>query len=77
MSTEASSRAFSEAQSLIPGGVNSPVRAFSSVGGTPLFISEGEGGYLKDIDGNKYVDYVQSWGPLLFGHRDESVEKAA
>jgi len=76
MSTEASKKAFEEAQSLIPGGVNSPVRAFKSVGGTPLFITEGEGAYLKDIDGNKYVDFVQSWGPLIFGHRDESIEKA-
>ena len=76
MSTESSKQAFQEAQELIPGGVNSPVRAFSSVGGTPLFISEGEGGYLQDIDGNKYVDFVQSWGPLIFGHRDESIEKA-
>jgi len=76
MSTEASTKAFNEAQSLIPGGVNSPVRAFKSVGGTPIFISEGEGGYLKDVDGNMYVDYVQSWGPLIFGHRDESIEAA-
>lgn len=76
MSIEASVKAFEEAQSLIPGGVNSPVRAFSSVGGSPLFIKEGEGGYLVDIDGNKYVDFVQSWGPLIFGHRDESVEAA-
>ena len=76
MSTEASSKAFEQAQSLIPGGVNSPVRAFSSVGGTPLFITEGNGAYLTDIDGNKYVDFVQSWGPLLFGHRDESIESA-
>ena len=76
MSTEASKKAFDEAQSLIPGGVNSPVRAFKSVGGTPIFITEGEGAYLKDVDGNKYVDYVQSWGPLLFGHRDESIEAA-
>jgi len=76
MSTEASIKAFEEAQSLIPGGVNSPVRAFKSVGGTPLFIAEGEGAYLTDIDGNKYVDFVQSWGPLLFGHRDESIENA-
>ncbi|MBU1658409.1 glutamate-1-semialdehyde 2,1-aminomutase [bacterium] len=76
MSIEASLKAFEEAQSLIPGGVNSPVRAFKSVGGTPLFITEGEGAYLTDVDGNKYVDYVQSWGPLLFGHRDESIEKA-
>lgn len=76
MSTEASLKAFEQAQSLIPGGVNSPVRAFSSVGGTPIFIAEGNGAYLTDIDGNKYVDFVQSWGPLLFGHRDESIENA-
>jgi glutamate-1-semialdehyde 2,1-aminomutase len=76
MSTEASKKAFDEAQSLIPGGVNSPVRAFKSVGGTPIFITEGEGAYLKDVDGNRYVDYVQSWGPLIFGHRDESIEAA-
>ena len=76
MSTEASKKAFDEAQQLIPGGVNSPVRAFKSVGGTPLFITEGEGAYLTDVDGNKYVDFVQSWGPLIFGHRDEAIEAA-
>jgi len=76
MSTEASKKAFQEAQSLIPGGVNSPVRAFKSVGGTPIFITEGEGAYLTDVDGNKYVDFVQSWGPLIFGHRDEAIETA-
>ncbi len=76
MSIDASLKAFEEAQNLIPGGVNSPVRAFKSVGGTPIFITEGEGAYLRDVDGNKYVDYVQSWGPLLFGHRDETIEAA-
>jgi len=76
MSTQESLKAFDEAKELIPGGVNSPVRAFSSVGGSPIFIAEGEGGYLKDIDGNKYVDFVQSWGPLIFGHRDEAIELA-
>jgi len=76
MNTEASKKAFEEAQNLIPGGVDSPVRAFKSVGGVPIFITEGEGAYLKDVDGNKYVDYVQSWGPLLFGHRDEAIEAA-
>ncbi len=76
MSIENSLKAFKQAQTLIPGGVNSPVRAFKSVGGTPIFIAEGNGAYLTDIDGNKYVDYVQSWGPLLFGHRDESIENA-
>jgi len=76
MNTQTSVKAFEEAQTLIPGGVNSPVRAFQSVGGTPIFISEGKGAYLTDVDGNQYVDFVQSWGPLLFGHRDESIEKA-
>ncbi len=76
MSTKASQKAFDEAQNFIPGGVNSPVRAFTSVGGTPIFITEGDGAYLVDVDGNKYVDYVQSWGPLIFGHRDEAVENA-
>jgi len=76
MSKDKSLEAFKEAQELIPGGVNSPVRAFASVGGSPIFVSEGEGGYLKDIDGNRYVDFVQSWGPLIFGHRDESIERA-
>jgi len=76
MNTEISQKLFKEAQDLIPGGVNSPVRAFKSVGSTPLFISEGKGGYLKDVDGNEYVDFVQSWGPLIFGHRDETIENA-
>lgn len=67
---------FKKAQELIPGGVNSPVRAFKSVGGTPVFIKEGKGAYLIDVDGNKYVDYVQSWGPLIFGHRNETIENA-
>lgn len=76
MNTQSSKNAFNEAQELIPGGVNSPVRAFKSVGGTPIFIEKGEGGYLVDIDGNRYIDYVQSWGPLIFGHADESIENA-
>ncbi|MGE4472282.1 MAG: aminotransferase class III-fold pyridoxal phosphate-dependent enzyme, partial [Sulfuricurvum sp.] len=76
MSIEHSLHAFEKAQQLIPGGVNSPVRAFKSVGGIPRFIARGEGGYLIDIDDNRYVDYVQSWGPLIFGHRDESIENA-
>jgi glutamate-1-semialdehyde 2,1-aminomutase len=76
MSIEHSQAAFEKAQQLIPGGVNSPVRAFKSVGGIPRFIARGEGGYLIDIDENRYVDYVQSWGPLIFGHRDESIENA-
>ena len=68
--------AYAEAKKVIPGGVDSPVRAFGSVGGTPPFIERGEGGYLVDIDGNRYVDYVQSWGPLIFGHCDPTVEAA-
>ncbi|MGD9970327.1 MAG: glutamate-1-semialdehyde 2,1-aminomutase [Sulfuricurvum sp.] len=76
MSIEHSLQAFEKAQQLIPGGVNSPVRAFKSVGGVPRFIASGEGAYLIDVDGNRYVDYVQSWGPLIFGHRDESIENA-
>ncbi len=76
MSTKSSQEAFKQAQELIPGGVNSPVRAFSSVGGSPLFIKEAKGAFLTDVDGNNYVDFVQSWGPLLFGHRDEGIESA-
>ena len=76
MSIEHSLEAFKEAQKLIPGGVNSPVRAFKGVGGTPRFIASGEGGYMTDIDNNRYVDYVQSWGPLIFGHRNEEIENA-
>ena len=69
-------KAFEEAKQYIVGGVNSPVRAFNSVGGTPPFIERGEGGYLIDIDGNSYIDYVQSWGPLILGHTDERIQKA-
>jgi glutamate-1-semialdehyde 2,1-aminomutase len=76
MNIQHSQEAFLKAQELIPGGVNSPVRAFKSVGGIPRFIASGEGAYLIDIDNNRYVDYVQSWGPLIFGHRDESIENA-
>jgi glutamate-1-semialdehyde 2,1-aminomutase len=68
--------AFEKAYQVIPGGVDSPVRAFKSVGGTPLFIDRGEGGYLYDIDGNRYIDYVQSWGPLIFGHCDKDIQDA-
>ncbi|MCF6157452.1 MAG: glutamate-1-semialdehyde-2,1-aminomutase [wastewater metagenome] len=71
--TEKSEKLFAEAQNLIPGGVNSPVRAFGGVGGTPLFIKSGAGCYLTDIDDNKYVDYVGSWGPLILGHAEPRV----
>ncbi len=65
---------FNEAKQVIPGGVNSPVRAFKSVGGTPPFIKRGEGPYLIDEDNNTYIDFVQSWGPLIFGHCDKEIE---
>ncbi len=76
MAYEKSIAAFEEAYKVIPGGVDSPVRAFSGVEGTPPFIERGEGGYLVDIDGNRYIDFVQSWGPLIFGHCDADIEKA-
>jgi len=67
---------FQEAQNLLPGGVDSPVRAFRAVGGQPLFIECGEGPYLYDVDGNRYIDYVLSWGPLITGHAHPNVVKA-
>jgi len=67
---------FSRAQSSIPGGVNSPVRAFKSVGGTPIFIQSAKGAYLYDVDGNKYIDYIASWGPMILGHAYEPVISA-
>jgi len=67
---------FTRAQKLIPGGVNSPVRAFRSVGGTPPFIARGEGSKIYDVDGNEYIDYVLSWGPLILGHRPQIVTDA-
>ncbi len=73
---ERSIAAYEAAREVIPGGVDSPVRAFKSVGGTPPFIERGEGAYLIDIDGNRYIDYVQSWGPLIFGHCDADIEAA-
>ncbi|HHO65340.1 MAG TPA: glutamate-1-semialdehyde 2,1-aminomutase, partial [Epsilonproteobacteria bacterium] len=76
MAYEKSIAAFEEAYKVIPGGVDSPVRAFSGVEGTPPFIDHGKGGYLYDIDGNRYIDYVQSWGPLIFGHCDSDIEAA-
>ncbi len=69
MTSQKSEDLFRRAQELIPGGVNSPVRAFRSVGGNPRFIARGEGSHIFDVDGNEYIDYVGSWGPLLLGHR--------
>ncbi|MBE7512015.1 MAG: glutamate-1-semialdehyde 2,1-aminomutase [Anaerolineales bacterium] len=74
--TTASNRLYTAAQAVIPGGVNSPVRAFRGVGGTPLFINHAEGAYLWDADGNRYIDYVLSWGPLVLGHAAPAVVEA-
>ncbi|MBY0379186.1 MAG: aminotransferase class III-fold pyridoxal phosphate-dependent enzyme, partial [Burkholderiales bacterium] len=62
------SKAFARAKKVIPGGVNSPVRSFNSVGGTPFFTEKGDGCFLYDIEGNKYIDYVCSWGANIVGH---------
>ncbi|MDU8885618.1 glutamate-1-semialdehyde 2,1-aminomutase [Yeosuana sp. MJ-SS3] len=71
-----SSDLFIEAEQVIPGGVNSPVRAFKAVGGTPIFVKEAKGAYLYDEDGNKLIDYINSWGPMLLGHAFEPVVNA-
>ena len=76
MNTTQSQALFSEAQKVIPGGVSSPVRAFRAVGGQPLFIERGQGPYLFDVDGNRYIDYVLSWGPLILGHAHPRVTEA-
>ncbi len=76
MKTTRSEASFARAQAIIPGGVNSPVRAFRGVGGTPRFIERGEGSRIFDVDGNSYIDYVGSWGPLLLGHRAPAVLEA-
>src|SRR5215831_19218156 len=73
MNISKSEALFRRAVEKIPGGVNSPVRAFRSVGGQPLFITRGDGAYLFDVDGNRYIDYVGSWGPLLLGHRHPEI----
>jgi glutamate-1-semialdehyde 2,1-aminomutase len=71
-----SSALFAEAEKVIPGGVNSPVRAFKGVGGTPIFVKEAKGPYLFDEDGNRLIDYINSWGPMILGHAFEPVVKA-
>jgi glutamate-1-semialdehyde 2,1-aminomutase len=76
LKTQRSAQLFAEAQALLPGGVDSPVRAFRAVGGQPLFIDRGEGAYLIDVDGNRYIDYVLSWGPLILGHAHPRVVQA-
>ncbi|MGC4021441.1 MAG: glutamate-1-semialdehyde 2,1-aminomutase [Cyclobacteriaceae bacterium] len=71
-----SEQLFEEAQQYIPGGVNSPVRAFRQVGGTPVFMKSAKGAYLFDVDGNKYIDYINSWGPMILGHSHPKVISA-
>jgi glutamate-1-semialdehyde 2,1-aminomutase len=75
-STDVSAKLFADASTVIPGGVNSPVRAFSSVGGTPRFITSANGYWLTDADGNRYVDLVCSWGPMILGHAHPAVVEA-
>jgi glutamate-1-semialdehyde 2,1-aminomutase len=76
MNIQNSIQLFQRAQNIFPGGVNSPVRAFRAVGGQPLFIERGEGPYLYDVDGNRFIDYVLSWGPLISGHAHPKVVEA-
>jgi glutamate-1-semialdehyde 2,1-aminomutase len=76
MDRKRSEAAFERALKLMPGGVNSPARAFGAVGGTPVFIDRAQGAYLYDIDGNRYIDYIGSWGPLILGHRPPEVVAA-
>ncbi|CUL43149.1 TPA_asm: aspartate aminotransferase family protein [Listeria monocytogenes] len=71
-----SEKAFKEAKKVLPGGVNSPVRAFNSVDASPVFMDHGKGAYIIDVDGNEYIDYVLSWGPLILGHTDPAVVNA-
>lgn len=76
MKYKRSSALFQEAQKVIPGGVNSPVRAFTAVGGEPIFVEKAKGAYLYDVDGNKLIDYINSWGPMILGHAYEPVVNA-
>src|SRR6478736_706356 len=75
-STARSEKLFARAQDLLPGGVDSPVRAFRAVGGTPRFIARGKGSAVWDVDGNRYIDYLASWGPLIAGHAHPGVVAA-
>ena len=74
--TTESKKLFDEAQELMPGGVNSPVRAFGGVGGSPIFMKKAEGAYLYDEDNQKYIDYIGSWGPMILGHGHPEVVEA-
>src|SRR5437762_9194997 len=76
MRTKRSARLFSRAVQILPGGVDSPVRAFKAVGGSPLFIRRAAGSHIEDVDGNTFIDYVMSWGPLIHGHAPKGLVKA-
>src|SRR5438876_11914330 len=76
MKTSRSVRLFSRAMAILPGGVDSPVRAFKSVGASPLFIRRASGSRIEDIDGNRFIDYVMSWGPLIHGHAPRGLVRA-
>ena len=76
LNQETSNQLFERAQGVIPGGVNSPVRAFRAVGGKPLFMQRAKGAYLYDVDGNNYIDMINSWGPMILGHANEKVQQA-
>ena len=76
MKYQRSSQLFKAASKVIPGGVNSPVRAFKAVGGTPIFVNKAKGAYLYDADGNRLIDYINSWGPMILGHAFPPVIKA-
>ena len=71
-----SSKLFKQAKEVIPGGVNSPVRAFKSVGGSPIFASKAKGAYVYDEDGNRFIDFISSWGPMILGHAHPNVINA-
>ena len=71
-----SEKLFAAASRILPGGVDSPVRAFKAVGATPIFVERGRGAYLEDVDGHTYIDYVMSWGPLIHGHAPRDLLKA-
>ena len=71
-----SQKLFNHSQLIVPGGVNSPVRAFKQVGGTPIFMKRADGAYIFDEDGNRYIDYINSWGPMILGHNHPKVVDA-
>ncbi len=71
-----SKKAFSQSKKMFPGGVNSPVRAFKNVNSLPVFIKKGKGAYIYDLDGNKYIDYIGSWGPMILGHANKTILKS-